>query len=198
MRWERSKNVSQRDQWKRSSPWKKRLQRIEGQQKEPSARKKRGGSSSARLRLGDEASQGREQAGIDGAGPLERLGIDGDVDRRIEPTHRAHVARLRSLDAKVFGLAIDAFARGALIVDGMEERTVPIKHESHEASFLQVAVFDTALAFEELLMSTALARVCRKEQGTAKTLGAIAIGMRKLVGAAEQRGVPSGSRGTSS
>ena len=57
----------------------------------------------------------------------------------------------------------------------MEERTLPIKHESHETSFLQVAVFDIALAFAELLMSTGLARPRGKKQGTTKTLGAIAI-----------------------
>src|SRR5881227_1700697 len=127
--------------------------RLEGQQKQPSVSLARAARDEVtdvcktRLHLSYVAEQGREQAGIDGAGPLERLGIDGDVDRRIQPTHRGHVARLRSLDTKVLGLAIDAFARGALIVDGVEERTLPIKHESHETSFLQVAVFDTALAF---------------------------------------------------
>jgi hypothetical protein len=49
--------------------------------------------------LGDLPDHGREQAGIDSAGPLERLGVDGDVDQRIEPTHRADVARFGPFNA---------------------------------------------------------------------------------------------------
>src|SRR5712691_5565543 len=53
--------------------------------------------------LSDLASPGREQGGIDDPCALEGLGIDRDVDQRIEPTHRAHVARLGSFDAQVLG-----------------------------------------------------------------------------------------------
>ena len=98
----------------------------------------------ASLELGDEAAPGREQAGIDGTGLLERLGIDGDVDQGIEPTHRADGARFGSLDAEVFGLAVDAFTTGALRVDGFVERTGAIEQGAHQAAFLPVGVFDAA------------------------------------------------------
>src|SRR6266568_3086672 len=98
----------------------------------------------ASLELGDEAAPGREQAGIDGAGSLERLGIDGDVDQRVEPTYRANVACLGSLDAQIFGLAIDALTTGALRIDGLVERAFPIEQGAHQAAFLPIGVFDAA------------------------------------------------------
>ena len=39
------------------------------------------------------AEFGCEQGGVDSPCPLERLGVDGDVDEGIEPTDRANVAR---------------------------------------------------------------------------------------------------------
>ena len=41
----------------------------------------------ASLELGDLVQLGHKQGGIESAGLLERLGVDGDVDQGIEPTH---------------------------------------------------------------------------------------------------------------
>jgi len=127
--------------------------------------------------LSDLTDRGREQAGIDGARLLKRLSIDGDVDQGIEPTHGAHVARFGPFNAQVFGLAVDAFAAGALGIDGLVERPIAIEQSAHQAAFLPVGVFDAALAFGKLLMGTGLSSAGGKEQRTAKALGAIAVGM---------------------
>src|SRR6266851_7093456 len=86
-----------------------------------------------------------------------------------------------SFDAECLSLAVDAFAAGALRVDGMVERARAIEQHAHQPAFLPIRVFDAAFAFGELGMRTGLARACRKEQGAAKALGAKAIGVLKLV-----------------
>jgi hypothetical protein len=58
--------------------------------------------------LGDLVEPGREQAGIDGSCPLERLDVDGDIDQGIESTDGADVACFGSLNAQILGLAVDA------------------------------------------------------------------------------------------
>src|SRR6266849_1908488 len=132
--------------------------------------------------LGDLPDRGREQAGVESPGPLERRGSDGDVDQRIEPTDRADVACLGSLDAQVLGLAVDALTTGTLGVDGLVERALPIQQGAHQAAFLPIGVFDAAFALGELGMLAGLSGAGGKEQGAAKALGAKAIGVLKLVG----------------
>src|SRR5713226_4299924 len=134
----------------------------------------------ASFRLGDEASQRREQAGIDGACLLEGLGIDHDVDQGIEPTHRAHVACVGPFNAEVFGLAIDALNAGTLSINGLVERAGGIEQSAHQATFLPVGVFDAAFAEGLLLMGTGLSGASGKEQRTAKALGTKAVGVLKL------------------
>src|SRR6266852_6838702 len=62
----------------------------------------------ASLSLSDLAERGSERGGVDGPGPLEGFGIDGDVDQGIEPTHRTDVAGFGPFNPKILGLAIDA------------------------------------------------------------------------------------------
>ena len=160
-----------------------------GGQEEPALCQKRGmkqtawlTAPSASLSLGDLAKFGREQAGIDGARPLERLGIDRDIDQRVEPTHRADVARFGSLDAQVLGLAIDALTTGTLRVEGLVEGAVTIQQGAHQPTSFGIDVLDTALALDELLMVARLAGVLWEEERTAKALGAVAVGMAERVG----------------
>ena len=81
--------------------------------------------------------------------------------------------------------AIDAFTGGALVVERVIERTLPIEQRAHQPAFLPVEVFHAAFPFGELRVVTGLACALRKEQGTTNTLGAIAIGVLKLEGASE-------------
>ena len=47
---------------------------------------------------------------------------------------------------QVFGLAIDAFAGGALLVDRLVERAVSIECDAHQLASLDVDILDAALA----------------------------------------------------
>ncbi len=76
-----------------------------------------------------------------------------------------------------FGLTVDAFCAGALTVDALVERPIPVQHDAHEPAGLNVDVFDAAFLFEKLLMLAGLARGLGEEQRTAVTLGLIALGM---------------------
>ena len=93
--------------------------------------------SKARLQLGDEASFGGEQGGIDGSRPLEGFAVDRDVDQGIETAHRADVAHFGPLNAQVLGLAVDAFGAGALVVNDAVERAIAIEGDAHLCSCLQ-------------------------------------------------------------
>ncbi len=90
------------------------------------------------------------------------------------------IAHFWSFDAQCLGLAIDALGRGALIVDGMVQRSVAIKRHAHLATQFPVDIFDTAFALEKLRMGAALAGFLRKEQRTAEALGEIAPRVAEL------------------
>jgi hypothetical protein len=92
------------------------------------------------------------------------------------------IAHFWTLDAECLRLTVDALAGSALVVDDVIERAVSIEQGPHQPAFLPIGVFDTASPFGELGMLTDLARPFRKEQGTAKALSGIAIGVLKLVG----------------
>ena len=63
----------------------------------------------------------------------------------------------RSFNPEFFGLTIDAFTTGSLIVDGFVEGCLPIKKHALESAFFPVEIFDTALSFEELRVVAGLA-----------------------------------------
>src|SRR5438132_4396249 len=96
--------------------------------------------------------------------------------------NRAAIAHLGSFDAKCLSLTIDPFARGPLGVDGMIQWTFTIQQSTHQASFLPIGIFDTAFGFGKWGMVTGLPGWFRKEEWTAKALGAKAIGVGKQVG----------------
>ena len=133
-------------------------------------------------RLSDEASLGGEQGDVDGPCPLERLGVNRDVDQRIEPTHRANVACLGPFNAQVLGLAVDALATGALRVDDVVERPRAIQQGTHEPTGFEIDVLDAALALGELLVVATLAGARWEEELTAIALGAEAVGVLELIG----------------
>ena len=81
-----------------------------------------------------------------------------------------------------FGMAVGPLCAGALAVDGLVERSRAIEGDTHLGPGFPVEVFDTALALCELLVLTTLSVGLREEQGAAKALRAVAIGMGELVG----------------
>ncbi len=92
------------------------------------------------------------------------------------------IADFWTFDAQCLCLTVDAFAAGPLIVDDVVEGTIAIQQSAHQPPFLPVEVFDTALTFGKLGMLTARSSQLRKEQGTAKALSAIAVGVLKEEG----------------
>ncbi len=79
-------------------------------------------------------------------------------------------------------MTILAFATGALGVDGVVERAVAVERDAHLAAKFDVDIFDAAFAFEELLVGAGLLRGDRKEEGAAKALSAVAVGVLELIG----------------
>ena len=112
------------------------------------------------------------------------------------------IADFWTLDTECLCLTIDAFAGRALVVDDVVERALSIEQRTHQPAFFPIGVFDTAFRFRELRMITGFSGRLRKEQRATKPLSAKAVGVLKLEGGShaqadrEQRGGPSGSRGT--
>ena len=94
----------------------------------------------------------------------------------------APIPHFRPFNAERLGLAVDALTRGALVVDGVVERSIAIEQGAHQAAFLPIGVLDAAFAFEEWGVFAGLARAGGKEQGAAKALGEEAVGVPELVG----------------
>src|SRR5438552_4121646 len=90
------------------------------------------------------------------------------------------IAHFGSFNAQSLGLTVDAFTRGALVVDGMVERSVTIEQRAHQPAFLPIGIFDAAFTFGELGVLTGLSCAGRKEQGAAKALREKAVGVPKL------------------
>ncbi len=93
-----------------------------------------------------------KQALIDRSGSLESPYVDNDINKRVEIFDGVAIAYFWSFDLLRFGLAIDAFARSALVVNGAIEWPGPIQGDAHQPALLTVDIFDTAFAFLELLM----------------------------------------------
>ncbi len=95
------------------------------------------------------------------------------------------MGRRRTLGRRVpqrFGLTVDAFCAGALAVDALVERPIPIQQHAHQPTGLDIEVFDAAFLFEKLFMLAGLAGGLLEEQRTTVALGAIALGMLELIG----------------
>src|SRR6266571_8454504 len=132
--------------------------------------------------LGPLAELRAEQTGIGGPRPLQRFGIGDEVDQGVAIADGLLVTQLGSLNAEAFGLTVDAFSRGPLPVESLVEGGSAVERHTHLGALFAVEVFDTARAFEKLLVVTGLASGLRKEQGTLKTLGAVAIGVLEALG----------------
>ena len=113
---------------------------------------------------------GSEQRGIDGPCPLERFGVDEDIDERIEASHCGPTAHLRSLNAQRFGLTVDALRTGALAVDALVERPISVQQDAHQPTGLDSEVFDAAFLFEKLFMLATLTCGLGEEQGATGAL----------------------------
>src|SRR5437660_2503707 len=81
-----------------------------------------------------------------------------------------------------FSMTVGSLSTGALAVNRLIEGTLPIEGDTHLGPGFPVEVFDAALALCELLVLTALSVGLGKEQGAAKALGTVAIGVGELVG----------------
>ena len=79
-------------------------------------------------------------------------------------------------------MTIGTLGTGALAVDRLIERAMAIESDTHLRSGFPVEVFDAAGALFELVILTALSVGLGKEQGTAKALSAVAVGVGELVG----------------
>ncbi len=118
-----------------------------------------------------------KQSGIDGFGPFNGTHIDNQIDQGIQIGNGTSVANARTLDAQLFGLAVDTFAGSALGVNDMVKRAGTIKQDALESSRLPVRIFLTALVAVTREMGTRLAGGGGENEGTAEPLGAIATGV---------------------
>jgi hypothetical protein len=103
--------------------------------------------------------------------------IENQIGQGIEIGNGAAIAHFGTLDPQSLCLTVAAFAGSALVVNDVVERAGAIEQGTHQPAFLPIGVFDTAAPFGELRMVTDLTRSFRKEQGTAKALSAVAVGM---------------------
>ena len=79
-------------------------------------------------------------------------------------------------------MAVAALGTGPLAIDGLEERTVAVQCDAHLSTHLPVEVFDTPFLLEKLRLIAGLFGLLREEQGAAKALRTIAIGVVELEG----------------
>lgn len=113
---------------------------------------------------------------------MECFGIDDEIGERVAITHGTDIAHFGPLDAESLGVTVDAFGRGALRVDGLVEWSGAIERHTHQATWLDIDVFDAAFALGKLRVVAGLAAGVGEEQRTAVALGTVAMGMSKLVG----------------
>ena len=126
----------------------------------------------------------RRLAGSTVVKTLNHIGyIDEDTGEGVEVAHGREVAHQRTIEQELeFGMTVGSLSTGALAVNRLIEGTLPIEGDTHLGSGFPVEVFDAALALFELLVLTALSIGLRKEQGTAKALSALPVGVGELVG----------------
>src|SRR6266700_1625134 len=108
--------------------------------------------------------------------------MNNNINKRIEVGYRAAIAHFGPFNAEGLGLTVDAFGRGALIVNPLVEGPVAIQGHAHASTQFPIDIFDTAFAFGKLSMVAALAGMLRKEQWAAEALGTVAIGVIELKG----------------
>src|ERR1051326_8189660 len=87
-----------------------------------------------------------------------------------------------SFDAECFGLTVDAFTTGSLVVNGLVDRTLTIKGHTHLSAFFPVDILDAPFAFDELLVLARGTCFLREKQRATEALGTIAIGVVELDG----------------
>ena len=95
---------------------------------------------------------------------------------------RLPVAHMGTFDTQSLGLAVDAFSRGALVVDHVVERPITIQGHAHLPTQFPIDIFDTAFLFGKLGVVTRCSRAFGKEQRAAEALSAITIGVIELKG----------------
>ncbi len=95
-------------------------------------------------------------------------------------SNRAAITDVGSLNAFGLRLTVDVLSGGALVRDGVVKRAVTVEGDTHLPAPFPVDIFDTATAFEKLLVGASLPGFFGKEQGTAEALGARAVGMLEL------------------
>src|SRR5258708_33546202 len=96
--------------------------------------------------------------------------------------HGTEVAHQRMFEQELLlGMTIGALGAGALTVDRLIERASAIEGDPHLRPGFPVQVFDAAFALFELFIRTAFSSGLGKEQGTAKALSAVAVGVGEVV-----------------
>jgi hypothetical protein len=89
------------------------------------------------------------------------------------------IAHFGAFDTQFFSLTVDAFAAGALSIDGLVEWAGAVKDNTHAPTDFPMEVFVTAFAFQKLLMIAEFARCLRDKQRTIRALHTGAIFCRK-------------------
>ena len=74
------------------------------------------------------------------------------------------IADFGTFDAECLCLTVDAFRRGALVVDAVVKRPIAVERHAHLAAHFPVDILDIAVG--KLLMIAARTGGLRKEQGT--------------------------------
>src|SRR5579859_595164 len=108
--------------------------------------------------------------------------IDNQIDQSVQVSNRAAITGSGTLDAQFFGLAVDAFARRALGVNRVIERTAAIKQNALKSSQFPIQILPAPDSFDKLLMIAGGSRGFWKEKRTAELLSTVASGVSELEG----------------
>ncbi len=124
--------------------------------------------------LGDQTHRHREQGGIAVASASEGTRIDDQVGQRVEVADRVDVAHFWPLDAQLFGLTVDTFRAGALVIDGVIDGPSRSKVTRICPPSSEPEILDTTFAFAKLRVVTRFSCDVGKEEGTAEALRTVA------------------------
>src|SRR5438270_3609473 len=105
---------------------------------------------------------------------MQGFEIDENVGQGDQMRDRAAITYFGTSEVEGLAVAIDAFAGGALGVDGVIEWPVAIQQDALQAAALPIEVFDTATSFGELSMRTRQVKRLREQERTAEALRGVA------------------------
>ena len=105
---------------------------------------------------------------IEFTNPQQSSSVDDQISEGVEIKDRLDVTDFRRFNAKGFGLAVDAFGSGTLVVKLFVLLRVAVKANPQPAAQFNVNGLDAAAALGKLFVVTALSRGLRKQERTAQ------------------------------